>query len=324
VSLDGEFPCRPLSVDQVAQWAALLAAAARTDGDDEIFDKEDLIAEFTNPLLDLERGSLAVYDGEVMAGCGVVVTRDEADPAHDMRLEGTVHPGFRGRGIGSRLLEWAEQAAISLHEERYPGRAMTLSGSCLARTEDANDLFVTHGYEPARWFHLMTRELAPGVVAPPVPDGIEILGFSAERSAHALLVRNEAFADHWGSTVTSPESWEHLVGLRVFRPEYSFVAYEAGQPIGMIIGQEYEAYNASIGHRDFYIPLVATRRAARKRGIASALIMTALAAAKADGFESAALNVDSQSPSGAVGLYERLGFRVKDTYVTYRKALLEG
>jgi mycothiol synthase len=122
---------------------------------------------------------------------------------------------------------------------------------------------------------------------------------------------------------TTAESWAHFIGFRAFRPAYSFLAYADGEPVGMIMGQEFDAYNEAVGRRELYIPLVATRQAARKRGIASALLAKALTAAKTDGFASASLNVDADSSTGAVRLYERLGFAIKDTWITQRKVLTE-
>lgn len=76
------------------------------------------------------------------------------------------------------------------------------------------------------------------------------------------------------------------------------------------------------GKRDFYIPLVGTRRAGRKRGIATALLARALAEAQAAGFATASLTVDADSPTGALGLYQRVGFTVRDTWVAQFKPLL--
>jgi ribosomal protein S18 acetylase RimI-like enzyme len=87
------------------------------------------------------------------------------------------------------------------------------------------------------------------------------------------------------------------------------------------MAHEYEAYNKAKCVRDLYIPQVRTRRAGRRRGIASGLLTTALCAAKADRFDTATLDVDADSPTGAVGLYERLGFVVKDTKIAHRKLL---
>jgi ribosomal protein S18 acetylase RimI-like enzyme len=51
-----------------------------------------------------------------------------------------------------------------------------------------------------------------------------------------------------------------------------------------------------------------TLRSHRKRGIASALVLTACRAFREQGFTHAALGVDSESPTGANRLYQTLGF----------------
>jgi ribosomal protein S18 acetylase RimI-like enzyme len=45
------------------------------------------------------------------------------------------------------------------------------------------------------------------------------------------------------------------------------------------------------------------------------------AGAKAAGFATASLGVDAGSPTGAVGLYQRIGFTVTDTWIAERKPL---
>jgi ribosomal protein S18 acetylase RimI-like enzyme len=51
-----------------------------------------------------------------------------------------------------------------------------------------------------------------------------------------------------------------------------------------------------------------TLRSHRKRGIASALVHTACHVFRGEGFTHAALGVDSENPTGAYHLYQRLGF----------------
>jgi mycothiol synthase len=322
VNADALADSGPITPDRAGAWASLQASIAQADGTDEVFTADELLEEIDDPFTDFGSGSLAVYDGETMIGYSVLTTRESAEPAHDMRQAGGVHPDCRGRGIGSALLDWSERAAIPLHASRYPGQPLWLSGSCLDTNGSAIDLFSTRGYKQVRWFNLMQKDLSLAVASQLLPDGIEVAGLSPERSTDALLVRNEAFRDHWGSTETSPESWEHLTSSRVTRPQYSFLAYEAGEPLAMVMTQEYEAINDATGERELHLALVATKRAARGRGIASALITTALPGARADGFTTATLSVDADSPTGAVRLYERLGFAVTETWVSHRKELL--
>ena len=151
---------------------------------------------------------------------------------------------------------------------------------------------------------------------------MEIAAFTPERSEDARLIRNEAFADHWGSTEVSAEGWAHFMQTGAFRPAFSFVAYGDGEPAGFVISHEYDAYNEATGSKDLFIATLGTRRAGRKRGIGSALLLRALAEGRAAGCTSASLVVDADSPTGALGLYERTGFTVDHTSITESKPLL--
>ena len=259
-----------------------------------------------------------------MAGYGVLTSRSEADPVHDIRYEGGVHPAYRGRGLGGELLDWAEKAAVPLHHDRHPGRPLSLSSGCLSSNARAVALFEQRGYQPVRWFHSMVRDLSAAIPDAVAPTGVRIVGYQPDMAEHARLVRNESFRDHWGSTETSAETWAYFLASAAFRPGFSFLAYEGSEPLGMLISYEYEAYNAKTGHRDLHISLVGTRAAGRKRGIATALLTTAMSAARADGYDQASLGVDADSLTGAVRLYEHVGFTVAHTRIAYRKRLIEG
>jgi mycothiol synthase len=324
--VDGRYRWRPLEPGDEPAWAVLLTAIQRADQDWEYLSEEDLTEEFGNPDCDFPRGSTAVLDGSVMAGFGLLTFRDSAGPVHEMRYWAGVDPGHRERGLGGELLTWAERAAVLLHRERHGGRPLTLSTSCLSHNAGAMALYAAHGYQAVRWFHGMERDLSQPVAGMPDPAGVRVVPFTPDRSEAARLIRNESFHDHWGSIESSAEAWAHFIGMKVFRPEFSFLAYEgdaSGEPLGVLIAHEYDAYEAATGVRDLYVALVGTRRAGRKRGIASALMARALAGAQAAGFGSASLGVDAGSPTGALGLYERAGFTVLHTSVSHAKPLLE-
>jgi mycothiol synthase len=172
-----------------------------------------------------------------------------------------------------------------------------------------------------RWFNSMVRDLSAPIPQAVIPAGVQITGYTSGQADAALLVRNESFRDHWGSTDTSAENWARSLAHSAFRPGFSFLAYEGSEPLGLLLSHEYDVYNAKSGRRDLYIAIVGTRAAGRKRGIATALLVTAMAAGRAAGYESASLSVDADSLTGAVGLYERVGFGVDATWITYSKQL---
>ena len=314
---------RPIELADAADWAALLVAVQTVDQDWEYRSVQDLAEKFDDPYRDFSVGSVAVYDRDTMVGCGSLKARAAADPVHEMQYHGAVHPAHRGRGLGSRLLDWAETAAVTLHQEHYPDRPLSLSGSCLSSNAEAIALYGARGYHPARWYNAMVRDLTVPLPELPTPAGVEIVGYTPERSADAHMIRNEAFKDHWGTTEISAEGWAHFMEHSVFRPAYSFLAYADGEPLGFIIGHEYDAYAEATGIRDLFIPLLGTLRAGRKRGIGTAHLVRALAEAKAAGFTAASLMVDVDSPTGALGLYERAGFTVEHTSIVQTKTVTQ-
>lgn len=321
MELERGLSSRPITREHVNAWAGLIESIRVADGHDEVLGADDLLEDFDGPAYDFERGSVGVYDGEAMVGHATLMLRAQADPVDQIFMWGGVHPGHRARGIGGWLVSWAEQAAAALHRERFAGTPLTMRANCPAHVHGAVALFEAHGYQQTRWFRTMVRDLAEPLPASQVSAEIEVLPLTPERSADAHLIRNESFRDHWGSIPLSDDEWKHFIGYSAFRPAFSFVAYAAGQPAGVVISHEYDAFTKAKGKRDAYIVTVGTLASARKQGIATALLARAMAAARDDGCESASLEVDADSPTGALGLYQRLGFTVTDTWVTLTKDL---
>ena len=65
---------------------------------------------------------------------------------------------------------------------------------------------------------------------------------------------------------------------------------------------------------------VSVRRPWRRRGLASALMASALVGLRDARMTEAALGVDAENISGALRVYEAMGFRRAKTGVSYRKA----
>jgi ribosomal protein S18 acetylase RimI-like enzyme len=178
------------------------------------------------------------------------------------------------------------------------------------------------GFEPARFFFSMERELSQPVPDVASPGGVRVLPFGPEWSEATRLAHNEAFLDHWGSRPRDEEDWRTWVtGSRMFRPSRSWLAVDGDEVAAYVLGYEFAADTAATGVRDLHIGQVGTRRSYRGRGLARALLARTLAAGRQAGYGSASLGVDADNPTGALGLYERLGFTVRRKYVTYVKEI---
>jgi mycothiol synthase len=316
---DGVIRWRAITVDDAAEWARLLLAVEESYGTEDFVGAEDLVEDLRDPDVDPERGTIAAFsEGGMIAYAGL-----RASPTvtgrHEMGLYWAVHPSQRDRGLGTRLLAWAEQAALPLHQARYPGHPLALSADCPAGQEDALALFAAAGYQPARWFHFMSRDLTAAGPDGRVPEGIRIVAYAAEHSQAARQVRDEAF----GEQPTTAESWQHVVGHERFRPAFSFLAYLGDEPVGVLMANEYDAFRQATGRRECFISTVGVTPATRGRGVASALLSRSVAAAHADGCDIATLYAGADSPTGALALYEHMGFTEQRTSVTLIKDLTD-
>jgi ribosomal protein S18 acetylase RimI-like enzyme len=134
------------------------------------------------------------------------------------------------------------------------------------------------------------------------------------------VARNDSFRDHWGSQPMNEEQWDSFVGRSTFRPDLSFLAVAPdGTVAGFVLSSVSEDDWPGQGFSSAYIDLVGVTRAWRKRGIAPALLARDLRAIADAGLEKAVLDVDSDSPTGALGLYSGVGFAESNRSINFTK-----
>ena len=81
--------------------------------------------------------------------------------------------------------------------------------------------------------------------------------------------------------------------------------------------EENEANNRKRGYTEF----ISVKEGWRGNGIAQALMADTLKKLKERGMEEAALGVDAENPSGALGLYRKMGFEVRKKVLFLRKEI---
>lgn len=301
----------PLTRHDAAAWAELAAAVEAVDGTGSHYTAEQMDERLANLMLDLADGTLAARQGGRLVAVGVAPVRPTADPKHLMELwGGAVHPSFRRRGYGRRILDWAISVAPVLHARRHPGKPLHLHLPVYEANHDLAKLASEAGFAPVRAFYGMRRSLDGPLVSPRVPDGVVIATWTPSLDFWAREVRNAAFLDHWGTTPHTEESWGRLItGTAAFLPEGSFLAVHDGRAVGCLMTHHRA--------REAWIQIIATVREWRGRGVASALISHALMSFQAQGYGTTALSVDADNETGAVAVYRRAGFEVFKTVTTY-------
>lgn len=302
-----------LNPGSVTAWSELTKVIAEADHTDERYPPEDLLEELSEPGVDPELDTVAVWDGTQLVAFGQLRVREGLNVGRVRAyLGGGVHPAHRGQGIGRRILDQLEDRARELARLRHPGIDVILGASGGLDGDPLRPLLEHRGYQVVRYFHQMARALPGERLAQPevVVDRYEASVADALRQAH-----NDAFATHFGSVPLSESEWRSDLASRAFRPNCSFVARDAGG--------EVQGYVMSYSHveGELYIGRVGTIQAARGRGLARACLLAALHAGAEAGYVRALLDVDSMNPTGAGALYESVGFRRSKTFAVYDKVV---
>lgn len=307
----------------IAEMVRVLNAENEADGIDERRTEEGERAHLAHPSDQFDPARdvvLAELDGRVVgvAGQDWIDTRD--GQWREYRLWGAVDPAHRRRGIGTALLADNERRARQLSAGHAVDRARAFVAFASDGRPDAK-LLHGSGYEVVRWFFDMVRPTLESVEAVPLPDGIEIRPVTDDQHVRIWRANREAFRDHWGGSDESEAAMHRFFA----DPDTDFslwlIAWAGDEIAGGVMNGIYPSENEALGIRRGWLDSVFTRRNWRRRGLARALIARSLVLLRERGMTSAALGVDAANPSGALGLYESLGFAVHDRFLAYRKPM---
>ena len=335
----GDLTWRAWARDDVPALGTLLRTVQEADGRDWFTSADEIAESFDAPVFDASADTLVGTDADGMLRAYAQVERFPTDGATRLRVSvsGGVHPTHRGRGIGTELLDWATgRARHALAALGGDPRLDVLPARISAHIEDSDpaerrDLLRAGGFEPVRYYANLLRDLSVPVSAVGLEPPLRLLPWSETLDDATRLARNDAFRDHWGSQPRTPESWRAYRSS--FAPEWSFVVVdesvryqgsEQEQPgdatvapgtpyvVGLHLAARYEHDWESQGYTAGYTDLLGVRRDYRGRRIAVALLTHAMRVFADAGMQQAELDVDTDNPTGATGLYARLGFTKSD------------
>jgi ribosomal protein S18 acetylase RimI-like enzyme len=183
----------------------------------------------------------------------------------------------------------------------------------------AGELFQSFNMNAVRWNEDLIIDLndSPDVLVLP---GYSVIPWDSARDEEARTVKNLAFMDHWGSTPTNEEGWQQLVHGSTAKLDQSFFALDQNEKIiGLLLSHRYESDDETLGKRIGWIDKLATLSEHRGKAVGKSLITHALSAYRRDGLTHAALDVDTENPTGAYGLYTAVGFSTFRGSVTYER-----
>lgn len=250
---------------------------------------------------DPEENSWLVLDGAAVAYGDYFEHGDRAE------LDGYVRPDRKGEGVGTWLIERAEERA------RVAG-IRRLQTFCLAPDADTRRLFEHHGFAEARRYYRMLIDLDGAPQEPEWPDGLRVATFREEDAQAFYGALGEAFAEEWNFVQDPFEEWRTLrLEAPDFDPTVWFLVWD-GDEVAAVLRGERRGEQGWIG-------AIGVRPAWRKQGLGLALLRHAFADWFRRGVTTVALGVDAENPTGATRLYERAGMHVGYEAIAFQKEL---
>jgi mycothiol synthase len=228
-------------------------------------------------------------------------------------------PEWRRRGIGRALLEACQRRLRQIEVELPPAAASAFHTNVAEGEVGANEILRRDGYRPVRYAYTMVRPALEAIPDHPLPEGLEVRPARPEHYRRVFEANEEAFRDHWGFVPRTDEDFERWLGEPATDPSLWQVAWDGDEIAGMVLPFIHADENARYHRLRGYTEDVCVRRPWRRRGLARALLVRSMHALRERGMTEAALGVDVENPSGALRLYESLGYRPVLRWTAYRK-----
>ena len=298
-------------------------AAHEADGLEEVTTLEDMQRNYATLVnCDPARDILLAEVDDSLVAYARVFWMDLVDGGRSYENFGFVDPAWRRRGIGGAMHRHNERLLRSI-AAGHAGVAPKYFGSEGIESDPGNTTLLRNdGYEAARYFYDMVAPSLEGIVAPPMPEGIETRPVTREQYRTIWDAMAEAFRDHWGEAEWVEEDWERWVADPDNEdPRFWRVGWDGDQVAGAVATTVPVEENERYGRSRVYVASVSVRRPWRRRGLARALLASSLVAAREAGYTSASLGVDTDSPTGATDLYRSLGFEPEKTFIAWRKLM---
>ena len=287
-----DLSARALTIGDVDATIAMINECELHDSGEPMWERSDLLSDIRTDGFDLARDWVGVFDDARIVGWGLYV--------HPRRAWGDVHPSQRGRGVGTWLRRWAEERARARGADRV---AQVIDD---ART-DVAAMFTANGYTPRHTSWILRMDHATEPPRPRVPDGVTIRPIRRDDESPTMAMFETAFSEFADRLPSSEATWRAMTVEREgFAPEDLLVAADGDEVIGGALLLDAE---------EIWVDKLAVAATHRHRGVARALLQMAVRRSFERGYDHTSLSTDSRT--GALSLYERVGMRVTRSFTNW-------
>ena len=284
---------RPLDTADAAAVTAVMAAQELQDVGEVFTEEADIIADWQKPSYDVRGNTVGVFESERLVAYAEFVGGDQGYAA--------VHPAYCGQGIGTELARWMQEKA------RLAGSSLVGMSTPLGSPGDVLLEQLGYGVRWTSWE--LTLPEGRRIERQSMPDGYAIRTAVEAEYESVWAVLEDAFLEWSDRERHSFDDFAAGVWLRPgFAPWNLRVAVD---PEGVTVGVAFVILSDE--GATAYVQKLAVRKDHRGLGLARALLADAFELGRAHGASTSVLDTDSRT--GALGLYEKVGMEVTSVWV---------
>lgn len=331
-----DWQIRPYREGDASAIATLFTACFKADDLDIVISEAETLSDFSRPDFDPTRQVLVVagpiLEGlpeGMLAGFAWLDIRDDAEAGertYGLRI--IVHPAARPEGLervlARRVIEMARQREADPTTPVM--QTVRVREGFSTKQVSQHRLYEDMGLRQTRIYWTMECPLE-NLAEPKLVEGVAIRPYKRpDDEMPALDALNGSFIDHFDFHPPTEERWLHRINNPIFRPDLTWVAEidaEPGKLAGFCLCGIFEEENQATGRMEAWIESLGTIRGWRGKGLGRALLLHGLHSFKEAGLKIGMLGVDSENPTGATGLYESVGFKIRDEWLNYECPLSE-
>jgi ribosomal protein S18 acetylase RimI-like enzyme len=200
--------------------------------------------------------------------------------------------------------------AIELAESEHPDWKMWPSANFLDKR--LQSAWTSQGFEFLRRYYTMRMSISEVPTIRKI-KGLEIRVIDLANPAEVAIwhkLHQNSFSRHFGFAPRELEKWSELVIDASTDSNGVFIAFKDGEPVGFCqCNDEYAEDNKG------NISILGVAQESQGLGIGEALLQTGIVYSASKGYDTLELNVDTGNESGALKLYEKVGFKPESSWI---------
>lgn len=301
--------------------ATMITRWDRAIGVEEFTSVEDLDHNYAHlENCDLQSDMLLVEtDGGRLVGYTRTDWEQIVDSERKYAVFAKIDPDMRGTDLARVLLEAGRARAGDIAATHDVDCPQVFEGWASDDEPDMLQAYEMLGFEPVTYAATMVRPHLDDIPDAVLPPPLEIRPVEESHLRTIWEADKEAFRDHWGYAEPSENDFTRFLEFPHRDESLWKVAWEGDRVVGQVRTFINHAENNELGLRRGWTEFISTHREWRTRGVARALICASLRELEKRGMTDAALGVHTENLTGALQLYESLGYVVTERHTTFHQ-----